>query len=64
MKTTEKEKVLKSVRVGTMQLVDNYTGKMICSICGSVHHANIKPMSNGQYYKSAWKCVYGCKKEN
>jgi len=43
-----------------MKLVCSSTGEMVCKVCGSVHFANIKPASNGNYYPGSWQCVYGC----
>lgn len=44
-----------------MKLVNEYTGEMECKVCGSHHLANIKPQSNGHFYRGAWQCVQGCK---
>jgi hypothetical protein len=42
-----------------MKLVDPYTGKMECRVCGSVHWANLR--GGGKYYRGSWQCLYGCK---
>lgn len=44
-----------------MKLIDPTTGLMECRICGSRHLANIKPNSNGKYYRGSWQCSNGCK---
>ena len=44
-----------------MKLVDPYTGRMICRVCGSEHYASIKPQSGGRFYRGTWQCVNGCK---
>ena len=46
-----------------MKLIDPSTGLMECKICGERHVANIKPMSNGKYYRGSWQCHRGCKLE-
>lgn len=61
MKT--KEFKPKSVKVGTMLLIDNNTGHMRCSVCGSEHYASIQPNRNGNYYRGSWNCVNKCRKE-
>lgn len=45
-------------------LLDPNTGLMECKICGSRHWANIRPGSNGKYYRGSWQCQNGCKFEN
>jgi hypothetical protein len=37
-----------------MKLIDPYTGKMECRVCGSEHWANLK--HGGGYTKGAWQC--------
>ena len=44
-----------------MDLIDPYTGRMRCKVCGQEHLASIKPMSNGHYYRGSWQCMHGCK---
>jgi hypothetical protein len=44
-----------------MKVVNSETGRMVCRVCGEEHYALIKPDSNGQFYRSAWKCRNGCK---
>jgi hypothetical protein len=44
-----------------MRLIDMYTGRMECKVCGAEHYASIKPQSNGHYYRGSWQCQYGCK---
>lgn len=46
-----------------MKLIDPYTGRMRCKVCGSEHLASIKPNSNGRYYRGSWQCVNKCKIE-
>lgn len=43
-----------------MRLVDENTGLMECRVCGHKHFANIKPYSNGKFYRGAWQCENGC----
>lgn len=43
-----------------MKLIDPSTGEMQCKVCGSNHIANIKPDSNGQFYRGAWQCANKC----
>ncbi len=47
-----------------MRLVDPYTGRMECKVCGNWHIAQIKPQSGGHYYRGSWQCRFGCKLEN
>lgn len=47
-----------------MALIDPYTGRMRCKVCGAEHFANIKPRSEGKYYRGSWQCQYGCKLED
>jgi len=42
-----------SVMKKPMKLVDPYTGKMECQVCGSEHYASIKPRSNGAFIEAA-----------
>ena len=44
-----------------MKLIDPSRGWMQCKVCGQKHLANIRPMSNGQYYRGSWQCIHGCK---
>jgi hypothetical protein len=44
-----------------MKLIDPVTGLMECRVCGATHFANVKPESNGQYYRGTWQCQHGCK---
>ena len=46
-----------------MRLVNPNTGKMECRICGAEHWANVRPDSNGQFYRGSWQCRFGCKLE-
>ena len=41
---------------GTMKLINQYTGLMECEVCKARHWANIKPQSNGKYYRGSWQC--------
>jgi hypothetical protein len=43
-----------------MRLLDPYTGRMECKICGAEHLARIKPNSGGHYYRGSWQCQHGC----
>ena len=42
-----------------MKLVDPYTGKMVCKVCGRVHFASIK--SGGKLHRGSWQCIDECK---
>jgi len=44
-----------------MKLIDLRTGEMECKVCGSRHFANVKPDSDGHFYRGSWQCVHGCK---
>jgi hypothetical protein len=44
-----------------MKLLDRYTGRMECKVCGREHYANIRPRSGGRYYRGSWQCLNGCK---
>lgn len=44
-----------------MKLIDPYSGKMRCRVCGSVHYANLK--RGGGYYYGSWQCIYKCRLE-
>lgn len=46
-----------------MKLIDPRTGLMECQVCEERHLANIKPDSNGKYYRGSWQCRNGCKIE-
>ena len=46
-----------------MRLLDRDTGLMECRICGARHCASVKPMSNGRFYRGAWRCQNGCQAE-
>jgi len=41
---------------GTMKLVDPYTGRMECRVCGAHHYASRK--RGGGWCRGAWQCVY------
>ena len=47
-----------------MKLVDPNTGRMKCKVCGAEHFANIRPNSNGRFYRGSWQCPNGCKLTN
>lgn len=47
-----------------MKLLDSQTGLMECQLCGARHFANIKPGSNGNYYRGSWQCQNGCRIED
>jgi hypothetical protein len=44
-----------------MRLVDPFTNRMECRVCGGEHWAMIKPQSNGRFRRGAWQCSNGCK---
>lgn len=44
-----------------MKLINPLTGLMICKICGCKHWAQIKPQSNGNFYRGSWQCQNNCK---
>lgn len=46
---------------GPMKLIDKSTGMMECRVCGSRHMAMVKPLSDGNFFRGAWQCQYGCK---
>jgi hypothetical protein len=54
----------KTMSSKVMKLLDAATGLMECKVCGHRHFANIRPDSNGRYYKGSWQCGYGCKLED
>lgn len=56
-KYVEEYKMTKKV----MKLLDDRTGLMECRVCGARHAANIRPLSNGKFYRGAWQCQNGCK---
>ena len=43
-----------------MKLIDPNTGLMVCKVCGTKHWANIRPNSNGMYFRGSWQCQHGC----
>jgi hypothetical protein len=45
-----------------MKLIDPYSGRMQCKICGMEHVANLAP--GGFYRRGSWQCIYGCKFED
>ena len=47
-----------------MKLIDPYTSRMVCQVCGSEHYANFKPDSGGKFYRGSWQCVNKCKLED
>jgi len=49
-----------------MKLIDPYTGKMECKVCGAVHLASLQSglkRADGvtRYYRGSWQCSNGCK---
>lgn len=42
-----------------MKLVDPYTGKMECRVCGAEHFARLA--AAGRYYRGSWQCRHGCR---
>lgn len=44
-----------------MRLVGPRTGLMECKVCGAQHWANVRPNSNGKYYRGSWQCQNDCK---
>ena len=44
-----------------MQLQDARTGRMQCRVCLSVHYAQIRTQSSGQYHRGSWQCANGCR---
>ena len=52
---------IRYIRKQPMELINEYTGLMQCKVCGQQHLADIKPRSNGRYYRGAWQCLNGCK---
>lgn len=41
-----------------MKLVDGYTGKMECKVCGAVHFAATE--HGGGYKRGSWQCQFKC----
>ena len=56
--------VSKSTLRKPMKLIDPYSGKMQCRVCGSRHFASVKPstitpsgfIGGGHYYRDSWQC--------
>ncbi len=46
-------------RRGHIEVLDSRSGLMQCRMCGTRWMANIRPMSNGRYYRGNWTC-YNC----
>ena len=46
-----------------MELIDERTGLMKCKVRGFEHQAQVKPESNGKFFKGSWQCDKGCKLE-
>ena len=44
-----------------MKLLDPSTGLMECKVCGRRHWANVRPESDGRFYRGAWQCLNGCR---
>ena len=44
-----------------MKLIEPHTGRVECKVCGAEHWANVRPQSNGRFYRGSWQCVNGCK---
>jgi hypothetical protein len=42
------------------QLINPSTGQHHCPHCGQTWYANIKPQSNGRYYRGGKQCPNGC----
>jgi hypothetical protein len=52
---------IRYIRKQPMELINEYTGLMQCKVCGQQHLADMKPNSNGRFYRGAWQCPNGCK---
>ena len=39
-----------------MKLTNPETGLMECPECDYTHQAQVKPNSNGKFYRGAWQC--------
>lgn len=46
-----------------MKLICRHTGLMQCRVCGHEHYANVRPCSNGNFYRGSWQCVNKCQLE-
>lgn len=44
-----------------VEIMDDYPPKFRCKKCGVVWLPNIRPDSNGRFYRGSWQCPYGCK---
>lgn len=44
-----------------MKLLDPRSGLMECRVCGATHTANIRPNSNGHFYRGSWQCINKCR---
>jgi hypothetical protein len=46
-----------------VEILEDTRGKVLfkCKICGVKWSPNIKPESNGKFYRGAWQCPNGCK---
>lgn len=53
---------MKRTRSSGTQLLDPYSGRMECRVCGAEHFARIA--RGGHYYRGSWQCQNGCKPEN
>ncbi len=42
-----------------MKMVDRYTARMKCRVCGHEHFGQIKP--GGGLRRGGWQCMNGCK---
>jgi hypothetical protein len=47
---------------GTMKLINDRTGEMQCTVCGSIHFANLRSKYDRadrvtRYYRGSWQCV-------
>jgi hypothetical protein len=51
--TTEKDY---EYRRGSIEVVSRNSGHMRCRTCGAEWVSNIRPHSNGQYYRGSWTC--------
>jgi len=49
---------------GSTKLIDPLAGLMECELCRRVWIANIKPRSNGKFYRGSWQCPDECSKDN
>jgi len=61
IRNTVRNAHIRYIRKQPMELINEYAGLMQCKVCGQKHLADMKPNSNGRFYRGAWQCLNGCK---